>query len=311
MFLLYTNYMLESIFTQISNSYDQLISTLKDWAIEHGPNILLIILIAWIVYKISSKFVAGLLNHTVRPDLFPSRVDRERRLKTIEGLVSTIIKIFVCIIAFVLIIGEFGINTGPLLASAGVLGVALGFGAQSLIKDFTSGIFIIIDNQYRVGDYVDIEGIEGTVEAITIRTTILRDLSGNQHHITNGSITRTTNQTVDFGGIKEDILIGKDSDIEKVKLIINRIGEELVKDKEFADKIKEAPYFDRILRFEKDGILIRILGSTTAYDQLEVNGELYSRILRAFRKNNITIPSTQLHLETHNKLSKSVSSKKK
>lgn len=294
--------MLESIFTQISKGYDELVSGLQNWIIEHGSNIILIAIIAWIVYKTSSKFISGLLHHTVRPDLFPSREDRERRLKTIEGLVSTIIKILVFTVAFMLVIGEFGINTGPLLASAGVLGVALGFGAQSLIKDFTSGIFIIIDNQYRVGDYVDIDGVEGTVEAITIRTTILRDLSGNQHHITNGSITRTTNQTVDFGGIKEDILVTKDTDIEKIKLIIQRVGLDLAKDKKFAKKVKEAPHFDRILRFDKDGIVIRILGSTTAYDQLEVNGEFYVRLLRAFRENNIELPGSQVELHTHNML---------
>lgn len=290
--------MIEEIFRQISNYYDFAYLNTKNWAREHGPDIIIILVISWALHFFASKFISSLLHHTVRPDLYPSRVDRERRLKTIESLVSVILRIVIFGVAFVLIIGEFGINTGPLIASAGVLGVALGFGAQSLIKDFTSGIFIIIDNQYRVGDFITInDEISGTVEAVTIRTTILRDLDGSRHHITNGSITLATNQTVDFGGISEDILIGKNSDIDQVKIVVDNVGLAMSKDKKFGPMIKEAPYFERVLRFEKDGIIIRILGTTGANDQIEVLGELYKRLLEEFRKEKIDLPDTKISLQ--------------
>ncbi|MEK9196007.1 MAG: mechanosensitive ion channel family protein, partial [Patescibacteria group bacterium] len=260
--------------------------------------------VSWILHRIATQFVSSLLHHTVRADLYPSRVDRERRLKTIEGLVNVVLRIFIYGVAFILIIGEFGINTAPLFASAGVLGVALGFGAQSLIRDFTSGIFIIIDNQYRVGDFVSInnagkEDVSGTVEAVTMRTTILRDLDGSRHHITNGSITLATNQTVDFGGISEDILVDKNADIEKVRQIVDEVGKEMAKDKELGPMIKEAPYFESVLRFEKDGIMIRVLGTTGPNDHIEVLGKLYERLLVAFRENDIELPDSQIRLKKY------------
>lgn len=287
------------MFMQISNYYDLAWLNTKNWIIVHGPDVIIILLVSWILHRIATQFVSSLLHHTVRADLYPSRVDRERRLKTIEGLVNVVLRIFIYGVAFILIIGEFGINTAPLFASAGVLGVALGFGAQSLIRDFTSGIFIIIDNQYRVGDFVSInnsakENISGTVEAVTMRTTILRDLNGSRHHITNGSITLATNQTVDFGGISEDILLDKSADIEKVHLIIDKVGKEMAKDEELGPMIKEAPYFERVLRFEKDGIVIRVLGTTGANDHIKVLGKLYERLLLAFRENGIELPDSQI-----------------
>jgi len=290
--------MIEELFRQTSNYYDLAYLNTKNWLHEHGPDIIIIMLVAWIGHFFASKFISSLLHHTVRPDLYPSRVDRERRLKTIESLVSVILRIVIFGIAFVLIIGEFGINTGPLIASAGGLGVALGFGAQSLIKDFTSGIFIIIDNQYRVGDFITInDEVSGTVEAVTIRTTILRDLDGSRHHITNGSITLATNQTVDFGGISEDILVGKKSNVEQIKIIVDNIGLALSRDKKFGPMIREAPYFERVLKFDKDGIIIRVVGTTTPNDKVSVVGELYKRILEEFRKENIELPDTQISLQ--------------
>ncbi|MEK7626316.1 MAG: mechanosensitive ion channel family protein [Patescibacteria group bacterium] len=286
--------MVEEMFTQISNYYDLAYLNTKNWLHIHGPDIIIILIVSWLTHLFASKFVSSLLHHTVRADLYPSRVDRERRLKTIEGLVGVVLRIVVYGVAFVLIIGEFGINTGPLIASAGVLGIALGFGAQSLIKDFTSGIFIIIDNQYRVGDFVTIDKVSGTVEAVTIRTTILRDLDGSRHHIANGSILVATNQTVDFGGISEDILIGKTSNIDKVRDAVNKVGQEMLQDKVIGPKIKEAPYFDRVLKFDKNGIFIRVLGTTGANDQIEVVGNLYERLLTEFRHLKIELPDTKI-----------------
>lgn len=294
--------MFEDSFTQINDYLDVAYLNTKEWIHVHGPDVIIILLVSWILHRIATQFVSSLLHHTVRADLYPSRVDRERRLKTIEGLVNVILRIFIYGVAFILIIGEFGINTAPLFASAGVLGVALGFGAQSLIKDFTSGIFIIIDNQYRVGDFVTInntskEDISGTVEAVTMRTTILRDLDGSRHHITNGSITLATNQTVDFGGISEDILVDKDTNIEKVRQIIDKVGKEMATDKDLEPKIKEAPYFERVLRFEKDGIVVRVLGTTGPNDHIEILGKLYERLLLEFRKNDIELPDSQIMIK--------------
>ncbi|OGL30425.1 hypothetical protein A3F37_00935 [Candidatus Saccharibacteria bacterium RIFCSPHIGHO2_12_FULL_41_12] len=288
--------MFEKIFTQISNYYDLAYLNTKNWLHEHGPDIVIILIIAWITHALASKFISSLLHHTVRADLYPSRVDRERRLKTIEGLVNVVLRIIIYGVVFILIIGEFGINTAPLFASAGVIGIALGFGAQSLIKDFTSGIFIIIDNQYRVGDYVDIDGVAGKVEAVTIRTTVLRDLKGDRHHITNGSIVVATNQTVDFGGIREDILIAKNSSVDKVREIVNDVGQAMDKDKILGPMIKEAPYFDRVIKLDKDGIVIRVLGTTTPDEQLEVVGRLYEKLIEEFRHRDIELADTQITL---------------
>lgn len=266
------------------------------WLTVHGLNIAIILLGAWALRRFSVVFFKHIIRGTVRHDLFPAEHERKKRIDTLNGLVSATVKIGINVVATVMIISELGINTAPLLASAGILGVALGFGAQSMIKDFVSGVFIITENQYRVGDTVTIGtvsglmgNITGTIEAITIRTTALRDLDGNLIHLPNGSINVTVNQTIGHSQINEDIVVGSDTDISRLEHIVNHVGEELAVMPKLQKLIKIPPYVSRIEGFGSEGIVVKIQGRTTPGDQWRVKSELYKKLASELKKHKIKL----------------------
>lgn len=283
------------------NFIDQRVSNLEylgrsatHWLDQHFVNILIILLGAYVFRKFGTKIISTMMNKTIRHDLFPSESDRKKRVETLDNLIGAILRLAAWVIAGFMIISELGINTAPLLASAGVFGLALGFGAQSLVKDFVTGIFIITENQYRIGDWIEVNNVKGVVEAITIRTTVIRSLSGELSHIPNGSITVTTNKSMDFGSINEDITVAMNSDIAKVEHVINHVGEQVAADHEFKDMIKEPPQFVQVKGFDTSGIVIKVLGKTTSGNAWKVKSEFYKRLIKAFDQHNIEVPYKQI-----------------
>lgn len=262
----------------------------RQWLETHGVNILIIVVGAWILRRIGVALFIGILKRAVRSHPFASEADRKKRIDTLNSLIGALSKIVVWGIAVIMIVDELGINTAPLLASAGVAGIALGIGAQSLIKDFTNGLFIIIENQYRVGDYVQFDLVQGVVQAITIRTTILRDFDGNIHHVPNSSIIVSTNMTFGVSGINQDITVAIDTDLDKLEKVINSVGEELAADETWAPKIKRKPYFAQVVNFAERGIIVKILGETTPGSQWKVKTELFKRLREALVANDIDMP---------------------
>ncbi len=285
----------ESLLESALASYDTFLHNIGSWFSSHGWTVLGIMLGAWLVRRFGAQLIIRAFHRTIREDLYPTRADREKRIRTLDALIHAVTRFGVYIVAGIMIVSELGVNTAPLLASAGILGIALGFGAQSLIRDFVSGIFIITENQYRVGDIIELDNTAGVVEAITIRTTVIRDLSGNQHHIPNGSIIRTTNMTMGFGGIDENIVVGNETDMPELIALINKIGAEMAEDPVFAKKIKEPPHFLRIISLNRGGIEVKIIGTTGASDSWDVKAELYSRLLPALRKAKISTPTTDFN----------------
>ncbi len=282
---------MEILFSAIENSNRlNLIQNPGDWLGEHGLNILIILLGAFVLRKVAVTLVIGLFNRALKNHPFDYEADRKKRIATLDSLLNALSKIAVWGIAVVMIVDELGINTGPLLASAGVLGVAIGIGSQSLIKDFTNGLFIIIENQYRVGDFVQFGTVSGVVQAITIRTTILKDFDGNVHHVPNSTITVATNMTYGTSGINQDITIGIDNDLEKVEKVVNQVGEELAADETIGKKIKRTPYFAQVVQFGDRGIIVKILGETAPGAQWKVKTELLKRLNTAFADNDIDLP---------------------
>ncbi len=267
----------------------------SEWFNNHGVNILIIIAAAWLASTLGVMLISRFLHTTYSRRSFATESDRKKRLATLDRLIATVVKIIAWITALSAIISEIGFNTAPLLASAGVVGVALGIGAQSLIKDFVNGMFIIIENQYRVGDVVTLEAsapVSGTVQAITVRTTILKDLDGNVHHIPNGSITIATNKTFDVGKINEVLVVDSETDTEKLEKIVNKVGDSLMTDEAIAKNIRKAPHFDQIIGFNERGLAVRIIGETVAGKQWSVRSELYKRLRKELVANKIDISFT-------------------
>ena len=266
------------------------------WSGAHGATIAVILFGTYALRKFGTDVIMRIIRHTLREDLFPTKSDREKRINTLKSLISTSMKMVSWIIAFLLIADNLNIKTTSLLASAGVFGLAIGFGAQSLIKDFVSGFFIIIENQYRVGDVVKLNEVSGAVEAITIRTTIIRDIDGHVHHIPNGSITGTMNKTMDFGQLNIDLLVDHETDIDLQEKVINKTGIDLSKLKDHEKYVLKEPHFVNIKEITTNGILVKILGKTTPNKQWEIRGEFYRMLINNLRKNKITLPKTEISI---------------
>lgn len=275
-----------------------LIDNPKVWLQTHGLNILFIISGSWFIGKIVTTVVHGVLVSSMKDHTFRSDNDRKKRADTLNGLISATVRLITLLVAIAMIIDEIGINTAPFLASAGVVGVALGIGAQSFIKDFVSGVFIISENQYRVGDVVDLsvggQPVSGTVESITIRTTILRDIAGTRHHIPNGSVVVASNKTFGFSKLNEILVVSQDTDLDKLKKIIDAIGVSMTNDKHVGILIKEPLNLAQIGGYNGVGITVFVRGSTTAGGQWKVKSAFYSRLQTELKKAKIKLPVTPL-----------------
>jgi small conductance mechanosensitive channel len=256
---------------------------------ENIVDILLILIVSWVVYHFAHKALQKLLEYLVRKNTYPSKKDRDKRITTLAGLGSAVIKFTVWIVAGLMIMNVLGINTAPLLASASVIGVVVGIGSQKLINDLVSGIFIILENQYRVGDYVALEGVSGTVEDITLRTTVLRDLNGAVHHVPNGAIIVSTNKSMGFGQINLDIAVDPKTNLARLETIINQVGEDVAVNPELTDAIIEPPKFVRVSDFTGNNITVKVMGKTTGGKQLEIKSVFFSELKKSLDKHNIKL----------------------
>ena len=282
--------MWEYLIIRLVDAFYSLARMLGAWFSLHGVNVLVILFSAWIIRRFGAKLISQVLRHTIRADLYPTKADREKRLRTLNSLVGAFARVGVYIFAAILLVGEINpAYTTALFTSAGFIGIALGFGAQSLVKDFVSGIFIIVENQYRVGDIVELNDVGGIVEDITIRTTVLRDLDGNLHHVPNGTIQVTTNKTIGFSRINEDIVVAHDTDVDRLEQVVNRVGQELAGMPEYKHKIQQAPHLASIKGLSPAGIVVKILGKTSAAEQWKVRSQLYRLLTKAFAKHDIHV----------------------
>jgi mscS mechanosensitive ion channel len=221
--------------------------------------------------------------------------DLEKRQRTLGGMFTNVWRIIVVVISlyFILqaVIGKEQAFTllAPLFASAGIIGVALGFGAQSLVKDFISGIFIISENQYRVGDVIEIEGFGGTVERIGVRSTVIRDVDGNVHFFPNGMVQHIINKTMGYSMARFTLAVAPDTDIDKVAKIIDKIGLKLASEEKWKDKVLEAPRYVMMGEFTATAINLIVSGKTQPSDQWSVTAEMRRRILEKFDQEGIEI----------------------
>jgi small conductance mechanosensitive channel len=193
-------------------------------------------------------------------------------------------------IAFVTVLEKLGIPIGPLLASAGVAGVALGFGAQSLVRDFLSGIFMILEDQYGVGDLIDTGAAVGTVEEVTLRVTRLRDGSGVVWYVRNGEILRVGNHSQGWSTAVVDVSVAYNEDIPRVQEIIRAVAETMAADEEWDDKIVEDPLVAGVESVTGNAVTIRVIIKTRPNEHFGVQRELRERIKEAFDREGIRVP---------------------
>jgi small conductance mechanosensitive channel len=214
----------------------------------------------------------------------------KKRADTLKRVFLGIGRVLIVLLILFLVLSEFNVPIGPILAGFGVAGIAVGFGAQYLIRDLIAGVFILMENQYRVGDVAKVSDIAGLVEEVSLRKTVLRDLDGIVHHVPNGEIKVASNYTRHFSRVNLNISVAYGTDLDHAISVINRIGKELAADSNWSERIRTAPQVLRVDKLGDSGIDIKILGEVKPIEQWNVMGELRYRLKKAFDAEGIEIP---------------------
>ena len=260
-----------------------------DWFMSSGLKILIIIVSTFILIKVTQIF-SNKLVESLRRYKYKEDDEFKKRTKTLNSVLRYIFNIGIVAIALIMILGELGVEIGPILAAAGVLGLAVGFGAQSLVKDIISGFFIFLEDQIRVGDVVDVAGKSGVVERMNLKMTILRDLAGNVHYIPNGEINLVTNMTKGFSRYVFDIGVAYREDVDEVMKIMEEVDEELRNDPDFKDDILEPLEIFGLDQFADSALIIKARTTTKPIKQWRVAREFNRRLKKKFDARDIEIP---------------------
>jgi moderate conductance mechanosensitive channel len=280
-------------------------SDLADWLRREGLQILVIVVVALIVLVVTRLAVHGILKALIDREATEgtaqelSAIEVRKRLDTLDRLARNIIRAFVIVIAGLMILTTLGINIGPAVAGLGVVGIAVGFGTQSLIRDYMTGCLILIENQFSRGDVVSIAGVTGTVEDFSLRRTTVRDLDGVVHTVPNGQILVASNRTRTWARINQNVVVLFGTDVDKAIEVVNRVGKSMADDPVWKRRVLEPPRVDRVESIDPAvGITLKILGTVRASDQWAASGEFRRKLLAAFAEAGIEIPGPRVPVET-------------
>lgn len=282
-------------------SLPEVISGAFDWGsvgglvLGHGLRIVLIIALVLLARRVARRVIPRALELALRAE--PTDVaaslspeDRAKRLDTLSHVFLRTTEALLLVVGGLMVLTELEVNIAPVLAGAGIAGIALGFGAQALVRDVLAGLFVLLENQYGKGDVVKIAGVSGVVEDVNLRRTVLRDLEGALHSVPNGEIRVASNLTRGWSRVNLNVSVGYREDLDRVRAVLDRMGAELAADPEWGPLILEAPKVLRVDAFEESGIALKILAKTKPIKQWEVAGELRRRIKITFDAEGIEMP---------------------
>jgi moderate conductance mechanosensitive channel len=279
----------------------------SEWLLTHGVRIVVVLVVAAVLRWLLQRAVTRLVRRTVDSGLAThlgrnraTRVlasatgalseRRRQRTETLGSVLRSMITAVVFGVAFLMVLAEFNLNLAPLLASAGVAGVALGFGAQSLVKDFLSGIFMLLEDQYGVGDLIDVGEATGTVEEVTLRVTKLRDPSGVAWYVRNGEINRVANKSQGWSTAVVDLPVAYTEDVEKVIAIIREVVVELYADEKWSAVMIDEPTVAGVEQITGNTVTIRVFAKTEPNEQWGVQREIRERVKTAFDRAGVRAP---------------------
>ena len=268
---------------------------LATWFFESGLRIGFIVLLGYSIIRVVTLIVARFeqdLTATGSPDY----LEHVKRVRTLGNLIRSTVMVGVVSMATLMILRELNLDVTPVLTGAGIVGVALGFGAQTLVKDFISGFFLILENQVRVGDVANINGTGGLVEAITLRTIVLRDSAGTVYIFPNGSITTLANLTKDFSYYVIDVQVDYSEDTDRVVEVLRGIAEEMRREPDFSSLILEPIDILGVDKFTENGVVIQARIKTLPLKQWVVGRELRRRLLKRFLSDGIILPKPKITL---------------
>jgi small-conductance mechanosensitive channel len=281
----------------------------SNWLIAKPFSILMLIVIAivirWVIHRTIDRLtrraaegaVPGVIGTRV-PQFFlehsPALIERRKqRAETMGGLLKSITTGVIAVIVLFMIISQLGYDIAPLIAGAGIIGVALGFGSQTLVKDFLSGIFMILEDQYGVGDTANLGVATGTIEAVGLRVTRLRDVDGTVWYVRNGEVLAVGNMSQQWARTVLDIPVAFSEDLARVRAILLEVAESVWNDADYRGKILEEPEVWGVERWDPDGVVVRVVLKTAPLEQWNVARETRERIKDAFDAHHIEIPLPQ------------------
>ena len=261
------------------------------WLVTNGLGIVLIAAITTVALK-----AAGILTSKLMAFLHRDKLDIEsqKRADTLGSVLRWFARTAILLIASVMVLGQLGVQIGPVIAAAGVVGLAVGFGAQNLVQDVISGFFLLLEDQIRVGDVVQLNDKSGMVEKITLRMTILRDFAGNVHYVRNGKIDVVTNMTKEYSHYVFDIGVAYREDVDEVSRVIRAVGEDLQKDPAYKDDILAPVEVVGLDKFADSAIVIKARIKTKPVKQWRVGREFNRRLKKEFDRIGIEIPFPHL-----------------
>jgi len=275
-----------------------MLDTIRTWVAAHTPNTLrigLILLLAWLVSRLLRSIIRRI--ERLSDDGDPATTSElEKRAQTISRILRQASSVLVWSLTIMLVLAEFGVDLKPILAGAGILGLAVGFGAQTLVKDMITGFFILLENQIRVGDTVTLAGASGVVEAVNLRTTVLRDQDGNTHIVPNSAITVVTNSTRDWSRALLDVGVAYKEDTDRCEMVLREVALAMEKDPAFARKLLGPFEFPGVMKLGDSAVVLRMVVKTLPHDGPIVLRELRRRVKKAFDQAGIEIPYPHLKL---------------
>jgi small-conductance mechanosensitive channel len=270
--------------------------------LRRGAAVLIIVVLALLARWLLGKVIDRLVRRA-ESGLLPDRIQwlgsdnaaarRVQRARTMGSVLKSLSSIVVFAIGILMVLPELGLNIGPLLASAGIIGVALGFGAQSLVKDFLSGIFMIFEDQYGVGDVVDVGEASGTVEAVTLRVTRLRDVNGTVWYVRNGEILRVGNMSQNWARTVLDVPVSYREDLARVRQVLQEVAHDLWEDEDFKGQVIEEPEVWGVESMTPEAVTVRVTMKTAPLQQWNVAREMRERVKARFDHEGITMPHPQ------------------
>jgi moderate conductance mechanosensitive channel len=267
------------------------VNVLKNWLSQHGLNLALIVGLGFLFILVATALIPRFVHKSVAKLCTEESEDEaKKRSETLVSVLTTSIQVILISGIVLMVLSELNINITTILAGVGIAGIAIGFGAQSLVKDIIAGLFIIFENQYRKGDVVKIADVSGLVEEVNLRRTTLRDLDGIVHVIPNGEIRVASNFTKIWSRVNINISVSYNTDLDQAITIINKVGKQLAEDPKWSDAIITPPQVLRVDNFGDSGIEIKILGETKPIRQWDIMGELRLRLKREFDREGIEIP---------------------
>ena len=266
------------------------------WLRGDGFHIVLILVVGLVALRLARLAIHGIIKALLDREATEgtaqelSAIEVRKRMDTLDHLGGNVVGFLVFVIAALMILREFGLDIGPAVAGLGVVGIAVGFGAQSLVRDYLNGALILVENQFSKGDIVTIAGVSGTVEDFSLRRTTLRDLDGIVHTVPNGEIKVASNRTRTWARINQNVLVAFGTDMDKAIAVVDEVGREMASDPAWTRAILEVPRVERVESIDEMGITLKILGSVRATEQWAASGEFRKRLLAAFAEHGIEIP---------------------